>query len=186
MCASRLLQHAIEQLIRVHDDDIRSGFIENSPGSLWNIHRHYAALAGQGEFLIVRCNAPWVSAVVEPDAIINCMKNGAQDYINKPFRFEQIFQSVNRTLDKRRVAMEIRRYIEEAGKKTSNAPSEPRKHFLGTVETLVSALDGCVFLRDPITAELAKGDPGVLSDLQALFVKTRQATAIPSGAPHTE
>ena len=37
-------------------------------------------------------------------------------------------------------------------------------------------------LRDPITAGLAKGDPGVLGDLQALFLKTRQATAVPSGA----
>ena len=47
-------------------------------------------------------------------------------------------------------------------------------------------LEDLLSLRDPITAELAKGDPGVLSDLQTLFVKTRQATAIPSGAPQTE
>jgi len=47
-------------------------------------------------------------------------------------------------------------------------------------------LEDLLSLRDPITAELAKGDPGVLSDLQALFVKTRQATAIPSGAPQPE
>ncbi|MGA3026794.1 MAG: hypothetical protein ABSF98_18695 [Bryobacteraceae bacterium] len=47
-------------------------------------------------------------------------------------------------------------------------------------------LEDLLNLRDPITAELAKGDPGVLNDLQALFVKTRQATAIPSGAPQTE
>ena len=44
-------------------------------------------------------------------------------------------------------------------------------------------LEDLLSLRDPITAELAKGDPGVLSDLQALFMKTRQATAIPSLAP---
>jgi hypothetical protein len=41
-------------------------------------------------------------------------------------------------------------------------------------------------LRDPITAGLAKGDPGVLGDLQALFLKTRQATAVPSGAQPPE
>ena len=33
--------------------------------------------------------------------------------------------------------------------------------------------------RDKITAGLAKGDPAVLNDLQALFVKTRQATGRP-------
>ena len=47
-------------------------------------------------------------------------------------------------------------------------------------------LEDLLNLRDPITAGLAKGDPGVLSDLQALFLKTRQATAIPSGAPQPQ
>ena len=47
-------------------------------------------------------------------------------------------------------------------------------------------LEDLLSLRDKITAELAQGDPAVLSDLQVLFVKTRQATAIPSGAPKPE
>lgn len=47
-------------------------------------------------------------------------------------------------------------------------------------------LEELLSLRDPITAELAKGDPGVVSGLQALFVKTREATAIPTGAPQPE
>ncbi len=47
-------------------------------------------------------------------------------------------------------------------------------------------LEDLLSLRDPITAELAKGDPGVLIDLQALFVKTRHATALPSGARQFE
>jgi hypothetical protein len=47
-------------------------------------------------------------------------------------------------------------------------------------------LEDLLSLRDPITAGLAKGDPGVLSDLQTLFLKTRQATAIPSGASQPE
>ena len=47
-------------------------------------------------------------------------------------------------------------------------------------------LEDLLSLRDPITAELAKGDPGVLSDLQALYVKTRQATAFPSVSPQPE
>src|ERR1017187_1340723 len=37
-------------------------------------------------------------------------------------------------------------------------------------------LEDLLNLRDKIAAELAQGDPGVLSDLQALFVKTRLAT----------
>ena len=40
--------------------------------------------------------------------------------------------------------------------------------------------------RDKITAELAQGDPGVLNDLQTLFVKTRRATAISAGGRKPE
>ena len=35
--------------------------------------------------------------------------------------------------------------------------------------------------RDKITAQLAKGDPGVMGDLQDLFVRTRKATGAPGG-----
>jgi hypothetical protein len=52
--------------------------------------------------------------------------------------------------------------------------------------SLRKSLEDLLSFRDKITAELAKGDPGVLGDLQALLVKTRQATAIPSGAPQPE
>jgi len=44
------------------------------------------------------------------------------------------------------------------------------------------SLDDLLNLHDKITAELAKGDPAILSELQTSFVKTRQATAIPAGA----
>lgn len=36
--------------------------------------------------------------------------------------------------------------------------------------------------QDKITAELAKGDPGVVNDLQALMLSTREATAASAGA----
>ena len=42
-------------------------------------------------------------------------------------------------------------------------------------------LEELLSLRDRITAGLAKGDPGVLGDLQALFLKTRLVTAALSG-----
>ena len=38
------------------------------------------------------------------------------------------------------------------------------------------ALENLLVSRDKITAELAKGDAGVMDDLQELFTKTRQAT----------
>jgi len=44
-------------------------------------------------------------------------------------------------------------------------------------------LEDLLSLRDQITAELAKGDPGVVTDLQTLFVNTRQATAASARLP---
>jgi len=44
-------------------------------------------------------------------------------------------------------------------------------------------LENLPTFRDKITAELARGDPGVLDDMQALFVRTHQATASPAAAP---
>jgi hypothetical protein len=43
-------------------------------------------------------------------------------------------------------------------------------------------LEDLLKLRDQITAELARGDPGVVNDLQTLLVKTRQATAASASA----
>jgi type II secretory pathway pseudopilin PulG len=48
------------------------------------------------------------------------------------------------------------------------------------------SLEDLLSFRDKITTELAKGDPGVLSDLQTLFLKTRQATALSAGARQPE
>lgn len=47
-------------------DAIDSGFLAGGLVSLWRIHDYYAALAGLREFPPVACNAPWVSAVLEP------------------------------------------------------------------------------------------------------------------------
>jgi hypothetical protein len=48
------------------------------------------------------------------------------------------------------------------------------------------SLEDLVSFRDGITAGLAKGDPVVLNDVQTLFVRTRQATALSAGAPQAE
>jgi MoaA/NifB/PqqE/SkfB family radical SAM enzyme len=48
-------------------DAFTSGFVVGGIPSLRRIYAYYAALAGLGPFPRVRCNAPWVSAVLEPD-----------------------------------------------------------------------------------------------------------------------
>jgi MoaA/NifB/PqqE/SkfB family radical SAM enzyme len=50
--------------------EIADGFVIGGAASLWRIHRYYAALLGLCEFPPVRCNAPWVSAVLEPGGVL--------------------------------------------------------------------------------------------------------------------
>jgi MoaA/NifB/PqqE/SkfB family radical SAM enzyme len=47
-------------------DAIESGFLVGGMQPLWQIYDYYCALAGLRGFPRVRCNAPWVSAVMEP------------------------------------------------------------------------------------------------------------------------
>jgi hypothetical protein len=44
------------------------------------------------------------------------------------------------------------------------------------------SLEDLLSLRDPITSKLATGDSGVVNDLHALLVRTRDATTVSSGA----
>jgi MoaA/NifB/PqqE/SkfB family radical SAM enzyme len=60
----------IERLISQRGPDIASGFIAESPQRLRDLAQHSAAAHGEGEPPARRCNAPWVSAVVEADGRI--------------------------------------------------------------------------------------------------------------------
>lgn len=55
----------VENLIVEHLADFESGFIVESPLKLQRIVQHFQAHLGQAENIAPRCNAPWVSAVIE-------------------------------------------------------------------------------------------------------------------------
>jgi MoaA/NifB/PqqE/SkfB family radical SAM enzyme len=59
------LDQEIQHLIRDHAGDLTSGFIAESPAKLERIVLHFRASLGQVEPVAPRCNAPWVSAVIE-------------------------------------------------------------------------------------------------------------------------
>ncbi|MFC1970817.1 response regulator [Chloroflexota bacterium] len=80
------------------------------------------------------------SGVADNNVIAKCIQDGAQDYNNKPFRFEQVLQSVNVALDKRRLELEIQHYFQDMGQEAKKHPLESRKLFLGAIETLVNTL----------------------------------------------
>jgi MoaA/NifB/PqqE/SkfB family radical SAM enzyme len=66
-----LLQQELDCLEREHADDFASGFIAESPLKLrQRLLQYYAALLGLADFHPNRCNAPWVSSVIEADGTV--------------------------------------------------------------------------------------------------------------------
>lgn len=55
----------VERLIRERSDELQSGFVVESPEKLRRIVAHFRAHLGEGTPQAPRCNAPWVSAVVD-------------------------------------------------------------------------------------------------------------------------
>jgi Fe-coproporphyrin III synthase len=60
----------VEEVIASRREAFARGFIAESPEKLRRLPDYFAALNGDGPFPAVRCNAPWVSAVVEADGTV--------------------------------------------------------------------------------------------------------------------
>jgi Fe-coproporphyrin III synthase len=60
----------VERTIAAYGKDLDSGFVAESREKLRRLPRYYAALAGDAPFPPIRCNAPWVSVVVEADGAV--------------------------------------------------------------------------------------------------------------------
>jgi Fe-coproporphyrin III synthase len=59
------LEAEIERLIHEQRADLDSGFVVETADKLRRIVQHFRAHLGQAEDVAPRCNAPWVSAVIE-------------------------------------------------------------------------------------------------------------------------
>ena len=64
------LSREIEALVRECQEEINSGFIRENPEKLRRIELHFRARLGQIPPQAPRCNAPWVSAVIESDGAV--------------------------------------------------------------------------------------------------------------------
>ncbi len=60
----------IESLIQTHSNDFKSKFIAESPDRIRRFYYYYSAYYNKSEFPEVRCNAPWVSSVIEADGSV--------------------------------------------------------------------------------------------------------------------
>jgi len=88
------LNTEIENLIRLHKNETDSRFVVESADKLRRIVHHFRAHLGLAEHVAPRCNAPWVSAVVEASgdvrpcffhpAIGNTHQGTLQEIVNGP------------------------------------------------------------------------------------------------------
>ena len=76
------------------------------------------------------------SGVSDPGIITQCINDGAEGYINKPFKLYEVLLSIRRALIKKRLEFKIwqsQRYLQKE--------DEIRNVFLGSVERLVGVLE---------------------------------------------
>ena len=68
--ALRQLELSIARAVAADPAMFEDGFVAGGRASLERIVQYYRALAGGGAFPAVHCNAPWVSAVLEPGDVL--------------------------------------------------------------------------------------------------------------------
>jgi putative nucleotidyltransferase with HDIG domain len=81
------------------------------------------------------------TAVTDVNSAIQCLKQGADDYICKPFNLEELSLAVKKALEKRHLQSEIREYQQYLEEKIEEQMVDIRRLFLGAIEALVSALE---------------------------------------------
>jgi MoaA/NifB/PqqE/SkfB family radical SAM enzyme len=64
------LKTVINKLAATYKEDFNNRFIAESSEKLQKIHSYYAAIYGLNPFPYKKCNAPWVSTVVEADGTV--------------------------------------------------------------------------------------------------------------------
>jgi MoaA/NifB/PqqE/SkfB family radical SAM enzyme len=107
------LQKVIDLVLKDYEFEFQAGFIAESPAKIQKIYQYYAAVYGLNPFPFKKCNAPWVSTVIEADgtvrpcffheAIGNIHKESLSNILNSPtaFQFRKNLDVENDTTCKR-------------------------------------------------------------------------------------
>jgi putative nucleotidyltransferase with HDIG domain len=81
------------------------------------------------------------TAITDTSTAIQCMKQGAYDYLTKPFNLDEVVLSVNRALEKRRLELENRDYQQHLEQKVEEQAKKIRAAFLNAITALAYALE---------------------------------------------
>jgi putative two-component system response regulator len=81
------------------------------------------------------------TAVTDISIAVQCLKQGADDYICKPFNLDEVSLVIQRALEKRHMQLQIREYQQYLEETVQEQTGEIRRLFLGAIEALVFALE---------------------------------------------
>ena len=88
-----------------------------------------------------------VTAVSDVELAVQCLANGAMDYVTKPFRVEEIRGRVGQALEKRTLLLENRTYRENLEARVKAQARAHEELFLASLQSLADALE----VKDPYT-----------------------------------
>jgi len=81
------------------------------------------------------------TAISDINIAIECMKQGAYDYVTKPFNLDEVVLSVGRALEKRRLELENKEYQQHLEDKVAEQAKKIRASFLSAITSLAYALE---------------------------------------------
>ncbi len=81
------------------------------------------------------------TAVTDTHIAVQCMKQGAYDYLTKPFNLDEVVLSIDRALEKRRLELENKDYHLYLEQKVKAQAGKIRTSFLNTIAALALALE---------------------------------------------
>jgi len=81
------------------------------------------------------------TAITDTHIAIQCMKEGAYDYLTKPFSLDEVLLSVDRALEKRRLELENRDYQQHMEQRVEAQARKIRASFLSAITALAYALE---------------------------------------------
>lgn len=82
-----------------------------------------------------------ITAMIDINTAIECMRIGAYDYQLKPLNFDKLLISIERALERRRLIIENREYQQNLEKKVEKFADQIRDFTLNSIKALASALE---------------------------------------------
>jgi putative two-component system response regulator len=82
-----------------------------------------------------------ITAVADVEIALDCLANGAMDYLTKPFHLEEVRARVAQALEKRQLIVENRAYQRNLEQRVNAQARRLEELFLGGIQALVQALE---------------------------------------------